>query len=218
MKKDADVARSVTALAKNPQAPRHRYRIAYWMPAVAHTAAPRLSAFGRRLPSCPAAAAPLRWPANNRSPACGLQAATSSHPAPRQRLRHWLSRSCHRRPAGADFYSVRTFSRTARRLRHQLRSWLRRLRRGAVRRPALRGPPPLTCGKAVGCAGGACQPARSRPCDLLHCASIRRLRGKPSRVPPRFCSIPQVAHGQRKPAARDCQSKANPVCASRLLT
>jgi hypothetical protein len=28
------------------------------------------------------------------------------------------------------------------------------------------------------------------------------------RVPPHSCSIPQVAHGQGKPAARDCQSKA----------
>jgi hypothetical protein len=64
-------------------------------------------------------------------------------------------------------FSVRAFSRTARRLRHQLRSWLRRLRRGAVRRPALRGPPPLTCGEADGCAGGAWQAARSKPCHLL---------------------------------------------------
>ena len=64
---------------------------------------------------------------------------------------------------------------------------------------------------------GACRAARSKPCHLLHCASIRRLRGKPSRVPPHSCSIQQVAHGQGKPAARDCQSKANPVCASRLL-
>lgn len=57
------VARSVTALATTPQAPRHRYRIAYWMPAVAHTAAPRLCAFARRCCPCPAAAAPLRRPA-----------------------------------------------------------------------------------------------------------------------------------------------------------
>ena len=57
--------RSVTALAKNPQAPRHRYRVTYWSPAVAQTAAPRLSAFGHRRCSCPAAAAPLRRPATN---------------------------------------------------------------------------------------------------------------------------------------------------------
>jgi len=88
------------------------------------------------------------------SPACGLQAATSSRPAPRQRLRHWLCLSCCRRPVIADFRSVRAFSRTARRLRHQLRSWLRRLRRGAARRAALRGPPPLTCGEADGCDAG----------------------------------------------------------------
>ncbi len=85
-----DVARSVTALAKKLQAPRHRYRVAYWMPAVAQTTAPRLRAFAHRCCSCPAAAAPLRWPANNRSPACGLQAATVLGAPPRQRLRPWL--------------------------------------------------------------------------------------------------------------------------------
>jgi hypothetical protein len=35
----------------------------YWTPAVAQTTAPRLSAFGHRCCSCPAAAAPLRRPA-----------------------------------------------------------------------------------------------------------------------------------------------------------
>ena len=39
------------------------YRLAYWTPAVAQTTAPRLSAFGQRCCSCPAAAAPLRRPA-----------------------------------------------------------------------------------------------------------------------------------------------------------
>ena len=58
-----DVARSVTALAKKLQAPRHRYRVAYWMPAVAQTTAPRLRAFAHRCCSCPAAATPLRRPA-----------------------------------------------------------------------------------------------------------------------------------------------------------
>ncbi len=90
MKWDMDVARSVTGLAKDPQASRHRYRVSYWTSAVAHTPAPRLSAFGHRCCSCPAAAAPLRWPAKVRSPACGLQAATVSGAPQRQRLRPWL--------------------------------------------------------------------------------------------------------------------------------
>ena len=38
-----------------------------------------------------------------RSPACGLLAATASHPAPRQRRCHWLCPSCCRRPASAHF-------------------------------------------------------------------------------------------------------------------
>lgn len=36
--------------------------------------------------TCPTAAAPLRWPAKGRSPACGLPAATVSGAPPRQRL------------------------------------------------------------------------------------------------------------------------------------
>ncbi len=64
------------------------------------------------------------------SPACGLQAATSSHPAPRQRLRPWLCRSCCRRPGIAVHCPCLAWSRTARRLRRQLRSRLRRLRWG----------------------------------------------------------------------------------------
>jgi len=50
-------------LQKTPQAPRRRYRLTFWTPAVAQTAAPRLSAFDQRCCSCPAAAAPLRRPA-----------------------------------------------------------------------------------------------------------------------------------------------------------
>jgi len=50
-------------LQRDPQAPRHRYRLAHWTPAVAQTTAPRLCAFGRRCCSCLAAAAPLRRPA-----------------------------------------------------------------------------------------------------------------------------------------------------------
>ncbi len=46
---------------------------------------------------------------------------------PRQRLRHWLSHSCYRRPASADFCPWLTFALAARRLRRQLRSRLRRL-------------------------------------------------------------------------------------------
>jgi hypothetical protein len=78
--------------------------------------------------SFPAAAAPLRLPAQGRSPACVLQAATVSGAPPRQRLRHWLSLPCYRRPASSDFWPWLAFSRTARRLRRQLRSRLRRLR------------------------------------------------------------------------------------------
>ena len=205
---DAPVTRSVTALAKKPQAPRHRYRVTYWPPAVAPTPAPRLSAFGHRCCSCPAAAAPLRRPAItllaslrlaggylvtscNTPEASPLALSLLLSPSRQRRLLLW--------PCSVP---------SARRLRHQLRSWLRRLRRDVARRPVLRGPPPLTCGEADGCDSGACRPARSRPCHPLHCASIRRLRGKPSRVPPPSCSITQVAHGQGKPAARDCRSKA----------
>ena len=46
---------------------------------------------------------------------------------PRQRLRHWLCLSCYRRPASADFWPCPASARTARRLRRQLRSRLRRL-------------------------------------------------------------------------------------------
>ena len=174
------------------------------------------------MPSLTAAAPaplPLRHCAgqrNPRSPACGLQAATASHPAPRQRLRPWLCLSCGRRPAGAGLCSVRAFSRTARRLRHQLRSWLCRLRRGAVRPPALRGPPPLTCGEADGCVGGRGRPQDQNraTCCIAHpfggCAAQQ-----PAAPRPHSCSIPQVAHPQGKPAARDCPSEANPVSSLR---
>ncbi|MHB1358119.1 MAG: hypothetical protein ACYCWC_00895 [Rhodocyclaceae bacterium] len=40
---------------------------------------------GTAVPFCTAAAAPLRRPANSRSPACGLQAATVSGAPPRRR-------------------------------------------------------------------------------------------------------------------------------------
>ncbi len=55
---------------------------------------------------------------------------------PRQRLRHWLSHFCYRRPASADFCPWRAFARAARRLRCQLRSRLRRLPQGWLARGA----------------------------------------------------------------------------------
>ena len=123
-------ARSVTALATNPASPAPSLPHRILNHARAHETAHWLSASDHRLTSCPAAAAPLRWPAKGRSPACGLPAATVSGAPPRQRLRHWLSLSCYRRLASADFWPWRAFARAARRLRRQLRSRLQRLHRG----------------------------------------------------------------------------------------
>ena len=93
-------------LQKTPQAPRRRYRVAYWTPAVAQTTAPRLSAFGHRRCSCLAAAAPLRRPAK-RLLAClrlaGGYRVTSCTPPSRDKAASRLRLSCNRRPASADF-------------------------------------------------------------------------------------------------------------------
>ena len=158
----------------------------------------------------------------DRSPACGLQAATSSSSEPRRhavKLRHGSISPAIAVPPAPTF----ALSALPRVLPAACAVSIKPLTASAAtlggRSPfALRGPPPLTCGEADGYDAGSCQPARSRPCHLLHCASIRRLRGQNLAAPrPHSCSIPQVAHGQGKPAARDCQSNTKPVCASRLL-
>jgi len=55
--------RSVTGLADNPASPAPSLPHRILNHAVAQTTAPRLSASDHRRTSCPAAAAPLRWPA-----------------------------------------------------------------------------------------------------------------------------------------------------------
>jgi len=110
------------ALQSNPQAPRRRYRLAYWTPAVAQTTAPRLSAFGHHCCSCPAAAAPLRRPAI--TPLASLRLAGGylgviwAAPS-RGKTASRLCLSCYRRTASADFCPWPPWSRSARRLRRQ---------------------------------------------------------------------------------------------------
>lgn len=114
-----------------------------------------------------------------RSPACGLQAATSSSSEPRRyavKLRHGSISPAIAVPPAPTF----ALSALPRVLPAACAVSIKPLTASAAtlggRSPfALRGPPPLTCGEADGYDAGSCQPARSRPCHLLHCASIRRL-------------------------------------------
>ena len=76
--------RAVTALAKRLASPAPSLPPRILNPARAQKSAHWLRAFGNRLISCTAAAAPLRRQANNRSPACGLHAATVSGAPPRR--------------------------------------------------------------------------------------------------------------------------------------
>ncbi len=96
--------RSVTGHAIEPASPAPSLRCAKLNPASTQTPRP---GFVPPITAAPPAPPPLRHCAGQRqscSPACGLQAATVPDAPPRQRLRHWLSRSCYRRSVSADFF------------------------------------------------------------------------------------------------------------------
>ncbi len=193
------------------------------------------------------------------SPACGLQAATSSHPAPRQRLRHWLRLSCRRRPAGADFYvglarchlpaacaisfahgCVGYAGRCPVSAAHRFRAcpagpagrdrppatalplaprhggsgplprrWRARWPavpvisgwHTAARRLVLRGPPPLTCGEAVGSASGR---VSLQGQDRATCCIAHPFGG--------YAENPAASHLSPAPFRRSHKAKANPLC------
>ena len=101
-------------------------------PAVVHTAAPRHCAFGQHRTSCPAAAAPLRWPAINLA-----RQLAACRRLPRHILRHARGFATGFVPLCVPPYPHRRLLPwpctvpAARRLHRQLRSRLRRLHRGA---------------------------------------------------------------------------------------